>query len=61
MQKGKNKDIKLFTLRLPKSVWLFLKAKSAEQEIPMAEIIVRCVEKYKKKFENKLTDEDSNI
>ena len=54
-----NKDVKTFTMRLPKNVWMFLKRAAVDQEIPMTEIIVRCVEKYKKKFDDKLTKTDT--
>lgn len=52
-----NKDIKMFQMRMPKDMWVFLKKTAIDQEISMMDIIVRCVDKYKKKFENKLTDE----
>lgn len=52
-----NKDIKLFQMRMPKDMWIFLKKTAIDQEISMMDIIVRCVDKYKKRMENKLTDE----
>lgn len=56
-----NKELKSFNMRLPKETWLFLKRQAAAQEVSMTEIIVRCVDKYKKKFDNKLTDDDTNV
>lgn len=53
----KNKDIKMFQIRMPKDMWVFLKKTSVDQEISMMDIIVRCVDKYKKRIENKLTDD----
>jgi hypothetical protein len=50
-----NEDMKLFSIRLPKDVWIFLKKTSADQGIPMSEIVIRLLEKYRKKIENKLT------
>lgn len=55
MSKENNKDIKTFNVRLPKELWLFLKQEAMNQEVSMADIIVRCISKYKKKFDNKLT------
>lgn len=49
------KEIKTFNVRLPKDTWLFLKKTAAEQGVSMTDIIIRCVEKYRKKLENKLT------
>lgn len=52
---------KAFQVRIKRETWLFLKRISAEQERSMANIIEGCVEKYKKKFENKLTDNDTVV
>ncbi len=52
-----NKDIKAFQMRMPKDMWIFLKKTAIDQEISMMDIIVRCVDKYKKRIENRLTDE----
>lgn len=52
-----NKDIKMFQMRMPKDMWVFLKKTAIDQEISMMDIIVRCVDKYKKRVENRLTDE----
>lgn len=54
-------DIKTFNMRMPKETWRFLKKVAAEQERSMGEIIISCVEKYKKRLENKLTDQDANV
>lgn len=47
------KDLKTFNVRMPKDTWLFLKKTAASQETSMSEIIIRCVEKYRKKLEEK--------
>lgn len=60
MQK-QSKELKSFCVRLPKDIWLFLKKQAAAQEVSMTDIIVRCVEKYKKKFDSRLTDDDTNV
>lgn len=44
-------DIKVYNMRMPRDTWLFLKKTSAEQGIPMSEIILRCIERYRKKLE----------
>lgn len=54
-------EIKSFNMRVPRDTWLFLKKVSAEQGISMTEIIIRCVEKYKKRLENKLTIDDTHV
>ena len=56
-----NNDIKTFNMRMPKNIWLFLKKAAADQEISMTEIIIRCVDKYKKKFEDRLTHKDTDV
>lgn len=56
-----NDNLKVFSMRMPKETWMFLKKTSADQEISMAEIIMRCVEKYKKKFYNKSIENDINL
>lgn len=57
----KTTDLKSFNIRMPKETWLFLKRTAAAQEVSMTDIILRCVEKYKKKLDSKLTDEDTNV
>lgn len=56
-----NNDIKTFNMRMPKDTWLFLKKQAAIQECSMTDIIIRCVEKYKKKFDDKLTPGDTYV
>ena len=56
-----NKDIRTFNMRMPTDLWLFLKNQSALQQVSMTEIIIRCVDKYKKKFDNKLTHDDTDV
>jgi hypothetical protein len=54
-------DIKTFNVRMPKETWRFLKKLAIEQERSMTDIIVCCVNKYKKRLENKLTEHDANV
>lgn len=48
-------------MRMPKELWMFLKKTAAQQEVSMTEIIIRCVAKYKKKFDTKLTSNDTHV
>jgi predicted HicB family RNase H-like nuclease len=57
----RSNELKSFNMRMPKEMWLFLKKTSASQEISMTELILRCVERYKKKFDSRLTDDDTNV
>jgi hypothetical protein len=41
-------EIKPFSIRLPKTLWAFLKKKSIEQERAMNEIIIDCIKRYRK-------------
>ena len=50
--------MKTFNMRMTKSMWMFLKRVAAEQEESMTDIVNRCVEKYKKKFDNKNVPKD---
>ncbi len=54
-------DLKIFNMRLPKDLWLFLKNAAAAQEIAMSDIIIDSLSKYRKKYENKLTNKNINV
>ena len=54
-----NKQLKAFSIRMPRDTWLFLKNISAQEDKTMTDIICRCVDKFKKRTENKLTDKDT--
>ncbi len=54
-------DFKTFNMRMPKETWLFLKKQAAAHEVSMAEIILRCVDKYKRKFDSSLTSDDIDV
>lgn len=43
-------DLKVYSLRLPKELWRFLKKESMEQEVSMNSIILECILKYKNKL-----------
>ncbi len=53
--------LKAFNVRLPYNVWKFLKMTAAEQERSMTDVIIECVDKYKKKLQSRLTDSDAKV
>lgn len=54
-------NLKTFNMRIPRDIWVFLKKTAIDQDESMTDIIVRCVEKYKRKIDNKLTKQDLNV
>jgi hypothetical protein len=52
---------KCFNMRMPKDVWMFLKTQSLHNDVTMTEIIISCVEKYKRNVEKKLTNTDTQV
>lgn len=52
---------KCINLRLNKEMWVWLKHQSAAQELSMNEIITQSILRYKKKFDNRLTDSGSLV
>jgi len=56
-KKKKKKDIVSFNVRMSIDNHLFLRLASLKQKTSMNEIINRCVEKYKNKSNNNLTDQ----
>ena len=46
-------DIKNFTMRMPRDIWLFLKQRAMEKDGYMAEIVIEAVEKYREKIEKR--------
>lgn len=61
INRGKHmEDIKMFSIRMPRKLWIYLKREAALREMSMMQIIVECLEHYKerrKKFKLKLDDE----
>lgn len=51
-------ELKHFTMRMPKELWLFLKSHGAKKEMSMTDIIVMCVEKYKNRVERVVKEEE---
>jgi predicted HicB family RNase H-like nuclease len=55
MAKGLGANITTFTMRIPKDMLIFLKKTAADQETSISSIVIRCLDKYRKKAESKIT------
>lgn len=53
-------NIKPFNVRFPKELWYFLRRHSIDVELSMNQIIVNCMQNYKKKIEKDLIKDDKN-
>lgn len=53
-------DLKNLSLRLPREMWAFLKVTAVEQQVSMTDIVIHCVDKYRKKLGIKNRPDDSN-
>lgn len=49
--KQDKEELKFFTMRMPKDIWLFAKTIAIEKNDTMTGIIVKCLEKYRKQVE----------
>lgn len=58
MAKDDSDKMTTFTMRIPKRMVLFLKKTAADQEDSMSSIVMRCLEKYKKKLESKIKEDE---
>lgn len=61
MGNGKTHDERRFTMRMPNDIWKFLKKAAVDQESSMTDIILRCVSKYRKKFDEKGCKDDTKV
>ena len=52
---------KIFNVRLEKDLWTFIKKKGIDRELSLNEIIIDLIKKYKKKCEQKLTDNNTMV
>ncbi len=52
---------KCFQMRLTLDLWRFLKKQTVDQEESMNKIILKCLEKYKKRIEKRLTKSDTVV
>jgi hypothetical protein len=53
--------LKVFSVRLPRETWLFLKQIAATQEITMGDIIILCIERYREELKNMLTHKNTAV
>lgn len=54
-------DTKAFNVRIPKTLWKFLRNASLAQEVSMNKIIITQMEKYKKSYEKRLTSSNEVV
>lgn len=50
-----------FNVRIPYVTWKFLKTVSRDQERSMNDVVTECIEKYRKRLENRLTESDTMV
>lgn len=53
-------EMKTFNMRMPKDMWFFLKQHALMREESMTDILLRCIEKYRKRIESKVNPLDTN-
>lgn len=53
MAKKIDPSLTTFTMRIPKDMVVFLKKTAADQEDTMSSIVMRCLDKYRKRLEAK--------
>lgn len=46
--------LKTFNVRIPQELWTFLKYDSFDKGVSMNSIVTECLNKYKRKMDNKL-------
>jgi hypothetical protein len=59
--KKNTQEIKAFSVRMPKDVWVFLRTESLRLEMSMVDIILKCVDKHRKIVEKRLTPKDTAV
>lgn len=61
MNNSTAEEFKTFNLRITRDLWLFLKKHAADRAMPMTEIATDLLVKYRKKVENKLTQQSMDV
>lgn len=56
---GKSTDDKAFHFRMPKDTWLLLKNAAIINECTMGELVVKCLEKNRKKLTGKIVESEN--
>ncbi len=54
-------DIKAFSLRVPKKLWLSLKKQSANLEMSMTDLIIESIIEHRKELKKRLTEDDIKV
>lgn len=52
-----NDELKTFTMRIPKDMMLFLKKTAADQDDSMSSIVIRLLDKYRRRLEAKMKED----
>lgn len=60
-QNEKNNKITSLHIRMPYDIWDFVYKISYEQKISKNDVVLYCIEKYKKRFEKKLTKDSDMV
>lgn len=51
-------NFKAFNIRVPRELWVFMKMLAAQQERSMTELVIECLNDYKRKNIKKLTNSE---
>jgi hypothetical protein len=54
-------NLKIFTIRIPKNLWVYLKSKAAMQERSMGSLLNQMIQNDKKNSEKRLTKNATNV
>jgi hypothetical protein len=54
-------NLKAFNVRIPKSLWAYVKKLSVDRDESMNSLLIGILEKHKRKSEKKLTKNDANV
>ncbi len=59
--KNDTENYRTISVRIRKPLWKFLKRASMDQERTIGNIVQVCLESYKNRLENKLTDDHQDV
>jgi hypothetical protein len=60
MKKNNEAEFKVINFRFPKDIWLFIKQTAVDDECSMTDLVVKCVNAYKKKIEKRASKVNTN-
>lgn len=49
-------EIKTFNVRVPKKLWSFVKKSAVDKDMSMNDIVIKCLEKYRKNIEKRFDE-----